>query len=163
MQKNRSNTVNREIRTNNLKSKAAETQPYVSVKKTLVDINITKEIEKGEIPEKDINPTSTLQSIPEIIETIQQVEEEILVNQDIADFYEYTDECFKRASKVVFPSLEEIKDFLIEFPHVDRMRAEGKKLCVWDLDETLIHCDQENPEAADVQIEVKFPKKSKHV
>lgn len=43
------------------------------------------------------------------------------------------------------------------------MREEGKKLCVWDLDETLIHCDQDTPEAADVQIEVKFPKKSKHV
>jgi len=43
------------------------------------------------------------------------------------------------------------------------MKSQGKKLCVWDLDETLIHCDQEAPDAAEVQIEVKFPKKSKTV
>ena len=79
------------------------------------------------------------------------------------EFKDYTDECFKRASKVVFPELEEIKKYLIDLPFVDQMKKEGKRLCVWDLDETLIHCDQEFPDEAEVQIEVKFPKKSKTV
>lgn len=86
-----------------------------------------------------------------------------MLYQDIIEFHEYTDECFKRASKVVYPSLEEIQKFLIDFPLVDLMKSTGKKLCVWDLDETLIHCVHDKPQSADVQIDIQFPSKATRV
>ncbi len=131
-----------------------------------LDLNLLDVVDETEEKVKEDKKIQEQIKLEEKEEKEDKKKEEIntIINsQDIKDFYEYTEECFKRASKVVYPSIIEIKDFLFDLPLKDEMEAQGKKLCVWDLDETLIHCDQENPEEAEVQIDVKFPKKSKRV
>lgn len=80
-------------------------------------------------------------------------------NNDKKDFYEYNEECFKRSQKVVIPSKEEISEKLVFLPFLSEMRRQNKRLVVWDLDETLIHCIKEKEEdlnKADIQLEIKF-------
>ncbi len=92
----------------------------------------------------------------------ESIEREIFEENtnDKKDFFEYTEECFNLSSKVVIPTKEEIKDYLIELPFLNEMRKQKKKLAVWDLDETLIHCNQDEPDKADIQLIVKFSEKS---
>lgn len=80
--------------------------------------------------------------------------------EDIKEFHLETEEHLLRAGKVVIPPIEEIEGFLLDLPHVENlMKAEGKKLCVWDLDETLIHAELEDPEIAQVKLQIQLSKK----
>lgn len=79
-----------------------------------------------------------------------------LTNQeDIKDFYEYTEECLKRIIKLITPSFEEIQDLLFDLPFEDELKS--KKLAIFDLDETLIHCEIKKPQKGQVQIMVNLP------
>ena len=79
-----------------------------------------------------------------------------LTNQeDIKDFYEYTEECLKRIIKLKTPSLEEIQDLLFNLPFEEELKT--KKLAIFDLDETLIHCEIKKPQKGQVQIMVNLP------
>jgi len=90
----------------------------------------------------------------------EQIDDLIDSLNDKKDFYEYNEECFKKCNKVIIPQKDEIKDFLIELPFLEEMRKNKLKLAVWDLDETLIHCIQDEPHKADIQLEIKFSSKS---
>ena len=93
------------------------------------------------------------------------VEEEIMEsinnsNNDKKDFFEYTEDCFKLCKKVLVPTYNEIKDNIVILPFIKEMKEQRKRLAVWDLDETLIHCIQDDPSKAQIQLEVKFSAKS---
>jgi len=79
-----------------------------------------------------------------------------LTNQeDIKDFYEYTEECLKRIINLKIPSLDEIKDLLFDLPFEEELKT--KKLAIFDLDETLIHAEIKKPQKGQVQIMVNLP------
>ena len=130
--------------------------------KDLTDENNVTEMSDSDSQDQDDDDDENKTYEVEVDSEDQNKEKDVemeMLYQDIIEFHEYTDECFKRASTVVYPSLEEIQKFLIDFPLVDLMKSTGKKLCVWDLDETLIHCIHDKPESADVQIDIQFPSK----
>lgn len=79
-----------------------------------------------------------------------------LTNQeDIKDFYEYTEECLKRIIKLEIPNMDEIKELLFDLPFEEDLKT--KKLAIFDLDETLIHCEIKKPQKGQVQIMVNLP------
>lgn len=75
--------------------------------------------------------------------------------EEIKDFYEYTEECLKRIIKLKVPSIEEISDKLFVLPFENILKE--KKLAIFDLDETLIHCEIKKPSRGQVQIMVNLP------
>ena len=75
--------------------------------------------------------------------------------EEIKDFYEYTEECLRRIIKLKIPSLEEIKDLLFDLPFEEELKS--KKLAIFDLDETLIHCEAKKPQKAQKQIMCNLP------
>jgi hypothetical protein len=103
-----------------------------------------------------LNTTSLVSSI-----TLQSEEEtckemKSLTNQeDIRDFYENTEECLKRIAKIKPVSEKEIQHLLFDLPFEEELKV--KKLAVFDLDETLVHCEIKKPSKGEVQILVKIP------
>jgi hypothetical protein len=74
-------------------------------------------------------------------------------SEEVKDFYEYTEECMKRIVSMKVPAESEMQHLMINLP----IDLEGKKLAIFDLDETLVHCEIKNPKKGDVMIEVKVP------
>ena len=75
--------------------------------------------------------------------------------EDIEDFYEYTEDCLKRILELKIPSAAEIKDLVINLPFEKELK--NKKLAIFDLDETLIHCEAKKPMKAQTQIMCNLP------
>ena len=75
--------------------------------------------------------------------------------EEIEDFYEYTEECLRRIIKLKVPPLAEIKDLLFDLPFEAELAT--KKLAIFDLDETLIHCEAKKPQKAQKQIMCNLP------
>ena len=88
------------------------------------------------------------------IEEKNQVEK-LTNTEDIKDFYEYTEECLKRIIKLKVPSMNEIKDLLFDLPFENELKK--KKLAIFDLDETLVHCEAKKPMSAQKQIMCDLP------
>lgn len=100
-----------------------------------------------------------------IASIITQVDEKIDIQnytniEEIKDFYEYTESCLQTISKLTMPPVEEIEDFRIDLP--EKYLTNKKKLAIFDLDETLIHCELKNPSKAEKVINIKLPNGSKH-
>lgn len=55
------------------------------------------------------------------------------------------------------PSLEEIEPLRLDLPE----KLLKKKLAIFDLDETLIHCELKNPQKAEKLITIKLPNGTK--
>lgn len=72
--------------------------------------------------------------------------------EEIKDFYDYTENCLHLISKMVIPPLSEIESMLLDLP--DKLLK--KKLAIFDLDETLVHCELKNPQKADKIITIKL-------
>jgi Dullard-like phosphatase family protein len=104
---------------------------------------------------------SQLENCNKIIE-FSSTEQEVkaLTNtEDIKDFYEYTEECLRRISKIERVSDEEIlKNHLIQLDdEILKIISKGtKKLAVFDLDETLIHCEVKEYETCQRVFEVEI-------
>jgi hypothetical protein len=81
--------------------------------------------------------------------------------QEIKDFYEYTEECMKRIIRMEVPNLKEIEHLLIKLPNNLMEELKYKKLAIFDLDETLVHCEIKKPQKAQVQINVNLPSNQK--
>ncbi len=84
-----------------------------------------------------------------------KIVENLTNTEEIKDFYEYTEECLKRIIKLKTPNLEEIQDLLFNLPFEEELK--NKKLAIFDLDETLIHCEIKKPSKGQVQIIVNLP------
>lgn len=74
---------------------------------------------------------------------------------EINDFYEYTEECMKKLVRFKIPSISDISYLFIDLPFEEELQT--KKLAIFDLDETLIHCELKNPQKAQSQIKVNLP------
>jgi len=77
-------------------------------------------------------------------------------SEEIEDFYVETEECLKRIAKITVPPISEIESLMIDLPFEDEFRK-GKRLAVFDLDETLIHSEIKKPEKGEFLIQVKIP------
>lgn len=74
--------------------------------------------------------------------------------EEIKDFYDYTENCLKLISTLKKPSEKEIESLIIDLP-IELTKK--KKLAIFDLDETLIHCVLKDIKTADKEIQVKLP------
>lgn len=75
--------------------------------------------------------------------------------EDIKDFYQETEECLKRIVKLKVTPVEEIEHLMVTLPFEEELKT--KRLAVFDLDETLVHCEIKNPKRGQFQIQVKIP------
>ena len=124
----------------------------------LEDPNLINNNEENPENNSDLESEENPENIPEIVEVSPDYG--LNVEMDGFKYCRYNEECFKKCNKVIIPQKDEIKDFLIELPFLEEMRKNKLKLAVWDLDETLIHCIQDEPHKADIQLEIKFSSKS---
>jgi hypothetical protein len=84
----------------------------------------------------------------------QQIVKNLTNSEEIKDFYEYTEECLKRIATMVAPEYKKIDHLALDLPIED---LKTKKLAIFDLDETLVHCEIKKPHKGKVQINVKLP------
>lgn len=77
--------------------------------------------------------------------------------QEIKDYYEYTENCLKMINTMRIPDESEIEDLFLDLPE----KYTKKKLAIFDLDETLIHCELKQPQTAERLITVTLPSKKK--
>jgi hypothetical protein len=93
---------------------------------------------------------------------VTQVDEKIdiqnLTNiEEIKDYYEYTENCMQLISKLTMPDIKEIEHLLLDLPE----KLTKKKLAIFDLDETLVHCELKQPQKAEKLIQIKLPSGAK--
>lgn len=99
---------------------------------------------------------------PSFVSQVDKKEEKVDLQQltnteDILDFYDYTENCLNLINKMSIPPLKEIEHLQIELPS----KLTKKKLAIFDLDETLIHCELKNLDKADKVITIKLKNGSK--
>jgi len=75
--------------------------------------------------------------------------------EEIKDFYEYTEECLKTIAKIVHPQTSEIQALQNTAKFSDEIQS--KKIVIFDLDETLVHCDSKSFKKSDVVLTVNLP------
>lgn len=100
--------------------------------------------------------------ISEIEKFVTQVDEKVDIQkytsiEEIKDYYEYTENCLKVIKDLEPSTPEEINNIKVSLP--DNLLK--KRLIVFDLDETLIHCDLKNPNQAEKQITITLPNNKK--
>lgn len=79
----------------------------------------------------------------------------VLTNiEEIRDFMDYTENCLNMIKTLKMPPEEEIEDMKINLPEY---MTKKKKLAIFDLDETLIHCELKDMNKADNIIAIKLP------
>lgn len=98
----------------------------------------------------------------EINELVAQVDKKIDIKQltsieEIKDYYEYTENCLRVIAKLEIPEEKEIEHLKFELPE----KLTKKKLAVFDLDETLIHCELKEPQKAEKLITITLPNMKK--
>jgi len=89
---------------------------------------------------------------------VTQVDEKVdiqnLTNiEEIKDYYEYTENCMHLIAKLTMPDIKEIEHLLLDLPE----KLTKKKLAIFDLDETLVHCELKEPSKAEKMIQIKLP------
>ncbi len=90
-----------------------------------------------------------------------QEEVESLSNmEDITNFYTYTERCFQLMIEIE-KSNKIYKCKPLDFPFDEQINSGKKKLAIFDLDETLVHCQAKNIEECQFQICVNLPSNKK--
>ena len=75
--------------------------------------------------------------------------------EEITNFYSYTEDCFRLMFEI--EKIEKInKCKPVEFDFIEIIKKGEKKLAIFDLDETLVHCQAKNIEECQHIIEVKI-------
>jgi len=77
--------------------------------------------------------------------------------EEIKDYYEYAENCLKIITKLIQPPIENLENLMVELPE----KYNKKKLAIFDLDETLIHCELKQPQKAERIINITLPNKKK--
>jgi len=116
-------------------TKPTQSAVIFSKHKNIIDPSIITQVDKKEDKKEDKTELQNLTNI-----------------EEIKDFYDYTENCLVIISKMKIPSLEEIEHLRLELPS----KLLDKKLAIFDLDETLIHCELKNIEKADKIISIKL-------
>jgi hypothetical protein len=96
--------------------------------------------------EKKINDERSLEE--------EQIVKNLTNSEEIKDFYEYTEECLKRIATMNVPDYPSIEHLAFTLQISD---LKTKKLAIFDLDETLVHCEIKKPHKGKVQIDVRLP------
>jgi hypothetical protein len=120
----------------------------------------------AQIPQPDLfnKPKKTIEEFiynkeRKVIDHLTVEEEKIVQNltnsEEIKDFYEYTEECLKRIALMKVPEIETIEHLRMFLPFEEELK--NKQLAIFDLDETLVHCEIKKPQKGQVQINVKLP------
>ena len=80
--------------------------------------------------------------------------------EEITNFYSYTEKCFEM---MFYLEKEKIinKCTPLNFPFDKIINEKKKKLVIFDLDETLVHCQVKNIEECQYQIDINLPSKKK--
>ena len=78
--------------------------------------------------------------------------------QDINDFFEYSEDCLKAIRKLKKPELKEIENYMFDL-NLNKEIINNKKLAIFDLDETIVHCETRDVKKADIIIKVILPSK----
>ena len=82
--------------------------------------------------------------------------------EEISNFYSYTEKCFEMMYEIEENSNTIInKCTPLSFPFDKIINEKKKKLAIFDLDETLVHCQVNNIEECQFQIEINLPSKKK--
>ena len=101
---------------------------------------------------KSIN-SSNLQFNQEEVKSLSNIEE-------ITNFYSYTENCFEMMYEL--DKIKQINKCIpLSFPFDKIINEKKKKLAIFDLDETLVHCQVNNIEECQFQIEINLPSKKK--
>ena len=105
---------------------------------------------------------TTFSDVIKLDNLVTQVDEKFdiqnLTNiEEIKDYYEYTENCLQMISKLKMPDMKEIEHLLLDLPE----KFLKKKLAIFDLDETLIHCELKQPQKAEKLITIKLPNGNK--
>lgn len=91
-------------------------------------------------------------------ENTEKIDIQNLTNiEEIKDFYDYTENCLLLVSKLVMPDSRELEELKVNLPE----QLTKKRLAIFDLDETLIHCELKNISKAEKIITIKLPNGSK--
>lgn len=88
-------------------------------------------------------------------EKIQNEVKQMSNIEEIKDFYEYTEECLRKIGKIGQPSQSQIEMLQNDVTFSESIK--GKKIVVFDLDETLVHCDSKCFTKSDVVLTVNLP------
>lgn len=98
------------------------------------------------------------QVTPSPTEVAEKYDIQNLTNiEEIKDFYDYTENCLLLISKLSVPDPKEIESLKIDLPEP----LTKKRLAIFDLDETLIHCELKNISKAEKIITIKLPNGNK--
>lgn len=113
--------------------------------------------QKSNYSEENLNKKESMLDTHDASSLITQVPEKIdiqnLTNiEEIKDFYDYTENCLHQISKMTIPKIEEIEKLQIDLPQ----KLLKKRIAIFDLDETLIHCELKNPQKAEKIITIKL-------
>ncbi len=103
-------------------------------------------------PQKSIN--SNLQFNQEEVHSLSNIEE-------ISNYYLYTENCFEMMYDLEKKTNKVNKCIPLSFPFDKIINEKKKKLAIFDLDETLVHCQVNNIEECQFQIEIDLPSKKK--
>jgi hypothetical protein len=79
--------------------------------------------------------------------------------EEVKDFYDYTEECMRKMIKFQFPTQEELDSISVTLPFEEEIK--NKKIAIFDLDETLFHCNIKKPKKAEMQIMINVPSGAK--
>ena len=130
-----------------IKNPSQQLKPYKNPFK-IDEINYTKSNQDKAINiEKLITAVSNTQNNDSSLKSLTNIEE-------IRDFMEYTENCLKLISTLEKPSEFDIEDLKLELPEYMTTK---KKLAIFDLDETLVHCELKNIKEAEKIISIKLP------
>jgi hypothetical protein len=126
----------------------SKTKPSITENNIPIDLDL-KRTKTG------LNPVVDHHKIENMITNIQKDDVKSLTNiEEIRDFYDYTENCLKLISTLKRPNSSDIESMKINLPEELTVT---KKLVIFDLDETLIHCELKNISEADKVIDVKMP------
>lgn len=89
---------------------------------------------------KDSNSTEQKSSLNQ--SNLNQEDFEKMTNiQEIKNFNDYTNECIQLIAKMIIPDTSLLESRFIRLPFANDIGSHKKRLAVFDLDETLIHCE----------------------
>jgi len=113
------------------------------------------------VPKKNLFRPPPKKTVSSNYLNFNQEEVESLSNmEDITNFYTYTEMCFQLMIEIEKSNIIN-KCTPLDFPFDDIINSGKKKLAIFDLDETLVHCQAKNIEECQFQINVNLPSNKK--
>lgn len=94
-----------------------------------------------------------MESIQQLVTSIQKSSRKMNRNKEIKEFYEYSKDCLSAIRDLTFPKIEELSGYMIDLPFT-KEELEQKKIAIFDLDETLVHCESKEINKAQITLPV---------